>query len=249
MDEEKIETDYRLEANTTNPTGSYLTLATQKSSSSTQMAGELDFTAANITHASVRVMARVSGDPGAVAGIFTYHDDESESDIELLTRDPTSHVHYSNQPTTNDNGDTITGSTFNDSISSTGDYTTWNVYRLDWLDGASVWYVNGVKDTTTTVNVPANESMFILNMWSNNGSWSGYMKEGGSAKMEVLWVEMTFNTSAQNTTADSASSKPVICTIEKMLGTPVASLGSGVLKSSYFCTWSFVIVAVLAMFA
>jgi beta-glucanase (GH16 family) len=236
-------------ANTTNPTGSYLTLATQRDSKSAQLAGELDFTAANITYASIRVLARVSGDAGAVAGLFTYHDDDSESDIELLTRDPTSKVHYSNQPTTDDSGNTIAGSTYNDSISTTGDYTTWNVYRLDWFDGTSVWYVNGVKDATTTVNVPASESMFILNMWSNNGSWSGSMAEGGSAKMEVQWIEMAFNTSAANTTA---TANPVVCSIEKSLGTPVVSRGSAVLKScGTLWTWTsyFWIALVLAISA
>jgi hypothetical protein len=192
-------------------------------------------------------MARVSGDPGAVAGIFTYHDNEDQSDIQLLTRDPRSYVHYSNQPTTNDKGEEIKGSSFNESISSSGDYATWNVYRLDWFSGSSAWYVNGAKDTTTTVNIPSKKGMFVLNMWSNNGSWSGSMAKGDSAKMDVLWVEMAFNTSMQNTT--TTVTNPVICSVEKVLGTPVISAGSATLNEKNLWASSLMIVAFIAVLA
>ena len=49
-------------------------------------------------HASIRIRARVAGSPGACAGIFTYLDDEQESDIEILTRDDRSTMRATNQP-------------------------------------------------------------------------------------------------------------------------------------------------------
>lgn len=39
-------------------------------------------------YASVRLRARVFGDAGACAGMFTVYDDDNESDIEILTTEP-----------------------------------------------------------------------------------------------------------------------------------------------------------------
>jgi hypothetical protein len=52
----------------------------------------------NLLYASTRIRARVVGDDGAVAGLFYYRDGNNESDIEILTRDETSAIRYSNQP-------------------------------------------------------------------------------------------------------------------------------------------------------
>ena len=38
------------------------------------------------------------GDAGAVAGLFYFRNSANESDIEILTRDQTSEIRYSNQP-------------------------------------------------------------------------------------------------------------------------------------------------------
>lgn len=170
--------------------------------------------------------ARVSGAPGAVAGFFTYHDDDTESDIEILTRDPDGYVHYSNQPTADSSGKAIPGSTYNVSIPAGRKWTDWNTYRIDWVAGQSAWYVNGVRRATTKVNVPGAPSVVILNMWSNGGAWAGSMKEGDEAFLQVQWVEMVFNTSTQPASS-SGSGKPVICSIDKVLGMPtVSSLGA-----------------------
>ncbi|KIW01791.1 uncharacterized protein PV09_06963 [Verruconis gallopava] len=193
-----------------------LNFVTRRENATYQSAAELDFTAANFTYGSLRVSARVSGNPGAVAGIFTYYNDTQESDVEVLTRDPPGRTHFSNQPTTDDNGDIISGSTFNTSSPS---YTNWNVYRLDWLPGQSKWYVDGKQLAKTTVHVPSHESMFILNLWSNAGPFSGSMVSGGSASMQVQWIEMAFNASPSNSAGNTVGG--VVCSIDKSLGSPV----------------------------
>lgn len=133
---------------------SYLTLATTKLKNDTQSAAEIGFLpSTNIVYVSLRVLARVSGTPGAVGGIFSYCDDESETDIEILTHDPVSQVRYSNQPTTNlKTGAPIAGATSNESIPS-GNWEQWNVHRLDWLPGQTAKWADGVRLQTSTVNV------------------------------------------------------------------------------------------------
>jgi hypothetical protein len=42
------------------------------------------------------------GNNGAVAGLFYYRNDNNESDIEILTRDESSSIRYSNQPVVDD---------------------------------------------------------------------------------------------------------------------------------------------------
>ncbi len=75
----------------------HLTLRTNRLPSF-QSASALETTEAAYLHASIHVRARISGSPGACAGIFTYLTDEQESDIEILTRDEKSTVRATNQP-------------------------------------------------------------------------------------------------------------------------------------------------------
>lgn len=177
---------------------------------------------------SIRVLARVLGQPGAVAGVFTYYNDTTESDIEILTRDPKSSIEYSNQPTVNEAGASIPGSSFNISMPSAGgrQWSDWNVHRLDWLPGISAWYLNGNLAASTKVHVPdggSKESRVIINMWSNGGFWSGNMSKGDKAELQIQWIEMVFNTSASSPASSSnVGGKRVVCLVDKVGGlTPV----------------------------
>lgn len=190
-------------------------------------------------------MARVRGNLGAVAGIFTYHNDTVESDIEILTQNPATSVEYSNQPTVDAEGDVIPGSNFNTSIAGgSTPWTDWNVYRLDWLPGRSAWYVNGEIAASTRVNVPEDESMVIVNMWSDGGVWSGNMSVGAEAELQVQWIEMVFN--MPDADASSRQGKGVVCSVDEVVGTPVraegvANVGAGhlssLLLSMLFAAW------------
>ena len=45
-----------------------------------------------------------------------------------------------------------------------------------------------------TVNVPTKPAVLAVNMWSDGGEWSGRMKVGGRATMDVQWIEVVYNT-------------------------------------------------------
>lgn len=129
---------------------------------------------------------------GACAGIFTYHDQNCESDIEILTRDPAHRVHYANQPDYNFTADhEIPGA------STIADlpvpWTTWSTHRLDWLSDMSRWYVDNEMQDAKTYGVPDLESMIILNLWSDGGLWTGDMRIGDSIYFGIEYIELLYN--------------------------------------------------------
>ena len=183
----------------------------------------------NFLHASFRVSARVSGSSGAVAGIFTYANDESESDIEILTRDNVTQIRATNQPSEDAQGNAIRDAETQVTLPSNsggGNWHDWNTYRLDWLPGKSEWFVNGVGVVNKTYGVPGLPSQFLLNTWGNGGPWSGNMTVGGTARMEVQWVEMVYNVSGD---AGGKEGCKVVCGIDArgQVGLPQAVSVSG----------------------
>jgi hypothetical protein len=119
-------------------------------------------------HASIRAYARVRGDSGAVAGMFTYLNDTNESDIEMLTKDPASQIHYTNQPGTANNGVPAVSSGATVQLPNGGVQSDWTVHRLDWLPNLSAWYANDTLLANTTLNVPQLASNLIFNMVSRD---------------------------------------------------------------------------------
>ncbi|CAN9436255.1 unnamed protein product [Alternaria alternata] len=212
----------------------YLSLHTTRLSDGSQLAAELDFSEYNATFASIRMSARIHGASGAIAGFFTYHDDTSESDIEISTGGSADEVHYSNQPTTDpDTGVPIDGATFNVSMEAHQPTSTWNNYRLDWVDGRSAWYMNGAQSADTEVNVPDKESMIILSLWSNGGTFSGRMDIGQDAWFDVQWVELLFNTSTSTNTDASGT----VCSVESSLGSPTPNASPCLRDLVTECIW------------
>jgi beta-glucanase (GH16 family) len=120
----------------------------------------------NIFHASIRVRARVRGDAGACAGIFTYHDDNNESDIEILTRDPTNHIRYTNQPTSDEDGNEIPGASTDAVMEGGAVWTDWNNHTLSWNANLSSWFLDGALAHTKTHGIPTTPSTLHLNMVS-----------------------------------------------------------------------------------
>lgn len=118
------------------------------------------------------------------------------------------------------------GSSWNVSMPPGAAWTGWNVHRLDWLPGQSAWFVNGVQMARTAVNVPQHPSMLILNMWSNGGAWSGVMDVGATAELQIQWVEVAFNASSEANTASPSTSKPVVCSVDKVVGSTVVAQGA-----------------------
>jgi hypothetical protein len=126
-------------------------------------------------HASIRVRARVRGDAGVCAGIFTYYDDNNESDIEILTRDPTNHIRYTNQPGLDEDGNEIPGASVDAVMAGGAVWNEWNDHRLDWTEDLSVWYLNGELVHNKTYGVPSEPSLAILNMVRSHVSGIGFI--------------------------------------------------------------------------
>ena len=147
----------------------------------------------NLHRASVRIYARVLGAPGAVAGMFTYHDDHNEVDSEVLTQDPATQMRLTNQPALDKKGNVVPQATKQPNM--LPDWHDWHEHRLDWLSAESAWFLDGAHTASNSYSVPKKPSRLMINMWSNGGSWSGKMAVGGEALFQIQWVEMVFNTS------------------------------------------------------
>lgn len=142
---------------------------------------------------------------GACAGIFTYHDRITESDIEILTRDPSHVVHYANQPDYDfENDREIPGASTIAEIPVP--WTTWATHRLDWLPDISRWLVNDQIVDARTYRVPDLQSMVVLNLWSDGGLWTGDMKLGDSIYMGIEYIELIYNRSSD--VADALRAPP-----------------------------------------
>jgi hypothetical protein len=142
--------------------------------------------------------------PGACAGIFTYHGRRSESDIEILTRDPKHRVHYANQPDYDPFTDReIPGA------STVADlpvpWTTWATHRLDWLSDMSRWFLNDQIQDAKSYRVPDLGSMIVLNLWSDGGAWTGDIKIGESVYMGIEYIELVYNRTSDAAGRNSSS--------------------------------------------
>ncbi|KAL4880652.1 concanavalin A-like lectin/glucanase domain-containing protein [Aspergillus karnatakaensis] len=156
--------------------------------------GEIDTTVSNIFHASITVRARVRGDAGTCAGIFTYFDDNNESDIEILTRDPTNHIRYTNQPGLDADGNEIPEASSDVELLNGAVWTEWHDHRIDWTPELSAWYLDGEVATTKTYGIPQEPSTVIINMWGDGGLWTGDIAVGAAAYLEIQWIEILYNT-------------------------------------------------------
>jgi len=206
-----------------------------------QSTAELELTQKNMLHASIRIRARI--DPGsasgAVAGLFTYAEVYSpteinfshgnfESDIEILTSDPTNKIRYSNQPdtkivtyqdgnTTVNGTDSIPGASTAATLPAGKTWDTFLTHRLDWFNGISRFWVDDTLLLNKTYGVPIVPMGLILNMWSNGGGWSQNMTIGDSAAMSVEYIEMIFNTSGPITGEGTSKGKRARGLVEKLL--------------------------------
>jgi beta-glucanase (GH16 family) len=171
----------------------YLTLRTTRLPTF-QSTAEIENEQKNLLHASLRFRARITGAPGAVAGLFTFFDDNNESDIEILTSDPPSTYRFTNQPATKKGEDVPDASKAPTNLPP---WNEWHTHRIDWLPNMSRWFIDGKFIVQNTYSVPRKPSGLVLNMWSDGGTWSGNMSVGQSAELQLQWVQVVFNTSGK----------------------------------------------------
>ncbi|KAI0851093.1 glycoside hydrolase family 16 protein [Daldinia vernicosa] len=194
--------DVYIESNTdANPASStYLTLRTYRHPAGDfQSSAEIQSISPNYQYLSMRMYSRTLGAAGAVAAMFTYRGgatdaDVQEADLEILTSDPSNLVHYTNQPSTVDG---ITRPNATHEITIPGPWTSWRTHRYDWTPGTSSWYVDGELVNANSFQAPADPATILFNAWSDGGSWSGAMAEGQSAQMQIQWIEIIYNNTAE----------------------------------------------------
>ncbi len=169
-------------------------------------------------------MARVIGSDGACAGMFTYlaSDPVQEADIEILTGGPRNRVQYTNQPSTDKNGNAVAKATVNGSLPFVRDWTQWNVYRVDWMPKQTSWYVNGESVANISYQVPKSPAGLILNMWSDGGTWTGNMSTFDEAFLQIQYMQVVYNTSGPYAGSDKKKRDEVgvFGLLEKRKGTP-----------------------------
>ncbi|KAF2661278.1 glycoside hydrolase family 16 protein [Lophiostoma macrostomum CBS 122681] len=185
---------YILQNNDSDPANAftYLTLRVTRLDDFSS-AAEIESEQQNLMYVSMRMYARVLGAKGAVAGFFTFFDDQNESDIEILTDDATDTIRYTNQPAVGSDGNDVPGASLEKSKLPAWD--EWQEHRIDWLEKECFWYADGRQVARNTYSVPRKVSYLVINMWSDGGVWSGNMTEGSSAEFQIQWIEMVFNTS------------------------------------------------------
>ena len=148
-------------------------------------------------HASMRMRARSFGSPGACTAMFTYFKPEGgtlidveEADIEMLTREPTTTIHYTNQPSYLEDGTTVDGAS--NTLTVSPGWDQWIDHRQDWTPGRTTWYYNGVEQHSQTFQAPEAPARLVFNAWSDGQVWTGLMEEGGSAYQQIQWIEIAY---------------------------------------------------------
>lgn len=202
-----------------NPNGDSETLLRFRTAKGSDSASCSEIESATLVdHASMRMYARTYGDSGACTSMFTYvgppnADTVQESDIEILTKDPEDHIHYTNQPGSNPGG------TNEITMPDGKKWSQWLTHRLDWTPGKTAWFVDGKRLAGQTFQAPVAPSTLIFNAWSDGGSWSGEMADGGVAYQDIQWVEIAYNL------ADEGSCTKV-CNVGNTPGSP-STAGKG----------------------
>jgi hypothetical protein len=150
----------------------------------------------NTISGNVTSPVEVSRPPsGACVGIFTYRAPNCESDIEILTSDPSYRVRYANQPDYDPVADEMIpgASTV---VDLPVRWTAWSTHRLDWYSEVSRWWVNDKPQAAKTYRVPNMDSRLVINLWSDGGVWTGDMNLGESIYLGIEYIELAYNRSS-----------------------------------------------------
>jgi hypothetical protein len=118
-----------------------LTVPGGQSSSGPASCAMLQTNWTDILHGSVRTVAKVGSVPGSVHAAYFYLNDTQEFDIEFQTGNP-NYALWTNQG----------GDTYNTSVSTST--TAYHEYRVDWVPGKTMFYVDGTLAKTITDHVP-----------------------------------------------------------------------------------------------
>ncbi|KAI9826997.1 MAG: hypothetical protein M1826_006476 [Phylliscum demangeonii] len=160
---------------------------------------EVTTTAANILYGSVRTTAILGAAAGTCNGMFFYKSDSQEMDIEYLS-DPrsTSNPGDGSKPLqyTNQAVDGVNGHKTHTTAPSPADAASAaHEYRVDWVKGKTLYYLDGVLQQSFTTNVPSIPGTWIWNNWANGDpGWTGAPPATDNV-FKISKVVMYYNTS------------------------------------------------------
>lgn len=147
--------------------------------------GQISTNRTDILYGSFRATYKVTGGSGAVAGFFSYADDENENDMEIVTADGTNEVHFTNQPYPGEGATYLYNGTATDVD---------HEYRFDWTSAGVTYFIDNDYKTDITTHPSTEASQILLNTWSNGGPFSsGPPTE--NAIMTVSSITLYFNSS------------------------------------------------------
>ncbi|KAK7752646.1 hypothetical protein SLS62_005415 [Diatrype stigma] len=157
-----------------------------------QSAAQIESRRNDYQYVTMKMRARTVGDAGACTAMFTYYLPDGgkvqEADLEILTKEADNIAHYTNQPSY-DGDQEFPEATVTATLPTS--WNTWQEHTLEWTPGSSDWYVDGQKVASIQFQAPVDPTTLVFNAWSDGGSWSGNMEVGGSAEMQIQWIEIT----------------------------------------------------------
>ncbi|KAJ1335322.1 endo-1,3-1,4-beta-glycanase ExoK [Microdochium nivale] len=200
-----------------------------------QTGAEIESKIADYHYLSVRMFARTVGSPGAITAMFTYKGAEQitgvqESDLEIRTMDPPQFVQYTNQPAYTPGGGGIPEATRNITMPRGLTYRDWAVWRLDWTPTTTTHFVNGEQVSSIAFQNPRDPLQVFFNSWSDGGSWSGVMKRGDEAFLQIQWIELVYNKAGDALASRATNGDPQcgnVCSIDES-----STVGAAVLIKS-----------------
>ncbi|KAF2225929.1 concanavalin A-like lectin/glucanase domain-containing protein, partial [Elsinoe ampelina] len=130
------------------------------------LSAEIQTAAKDILYGSVRTVAMASTVAGTTHGFSFYSNDTQEADIAFLT-DDTAILHLTNEQTGYGQPVTSFG------VPSPSDATSaFHEYRMDWVPGKTMFYIDGQLVYQINQNVPSTPGFYLWNNWSNGNAWA-----------------------------------------------------------------------------
>ncbi|KAM3417473.1 hypothetical protein BST61_g5717 [Cercospora zeina] len=205
----------------------HLIVPGNQTSSPIIQSAEISTTTANILHASVRTFAILTNESGICNGMFFYHSDSQEIDIEWISdplspsnEDGTTRVmQYTNQGKHGtEDAMEVSGVAPQDATEEVHEY------RVDWVDGSSRFFVDGEFQREIGGNVPTMGGQWVWNAWSNGDPEFTVGPPKNDAVFKIQQIVMMYNTTDDHDQQGSNSGSVRILPVLYGLGVTFLSI-------------------------
>ncbi|PPJ51098.1 hypothetical protein CBER1_07910 [Cercospora berteroae] len=173
----------------------------------------------NILYASVRTSEILTNESRICNGMFFYHSDSQEIDIEWIS-DPDS---VSNNGTrvmqyTNQGAHGTEDAVEVNGVAPEDATTEVHEYRVDWVEGKSRFFVDGEFQKEIEMNVPTTGGQWVWNAWTNGDPSFTVGPPANDAVFKIQKIVMMYNTTDDSGQQEGSSSgservRPMLCGI------------------------------------